>query len=90
MRFMAIITVNNPEMSSADWIVHHTKMQKFTSDFVNNEVFAAVNDKQIIISGEMNEADKAKMDEHVKRPESVAFDTLAQVTVESFKCSPMD
>ena len=90
MRFMAIITVNNPEMSSADRIAHHTKMQKFTSDFVNKEVFAAVNDKQIIISGEVNEADQAKMDEHVKRPESVAFDTLAQVTVESFKCSPMD
>ena len=90
MRFMAIITVNNPEMSSADWIAHHTKMQKFTSDFVNKEVFAAVNDKQIIISGEVNEADQAKMDEHVKRTESVAFDTLAQVTVESFKCSPMD
>ena len=87
---MAIITVNNPEMSSADWIAHHTKMQKFTSDFVNKEVFAAVNDKQIIISGEVNEADQAKMDDHVKRPESVAFDTLAQVTVESFKCSPMD
>ena len=89
MRFMAIVTVNNPEMSSTDWIAHHTKMQKFTSDFVNNEVFAALNDKQIIISGEMNEADQAKMDEHVKRPESVAFDTLAQVTVQSFKCSPM-
>jgi len=26
MRFMAIITVNNPSMSSADWIEHHTKM----------------------------------------------------------------
>ena len=89
MRFMAIITVNNPEMSSADWIAHHTKMQKFTSDFVNKEVFAAVNDKQIIISGEVNEADQAKMDEHVKRPESVAFDTLAQVTVEAFNCSSM-
>jgi hypothetical protein len=27
MRFMAIITVNNPSMSSADWIEHHTKMK---------------------------------------------------------------
>jgi len=90
MRFMAIITVKNPEMSSADWIAHHTKMQKFTSDFVSNEVFAAVNNRQAIISGEINEADQAKMDAHVTRPESVAFDTLAQVTVEAFKCSSMD
>jgi hypothetical protein len=35
----------------------------------------------------MNEADQAKMDVHVTRPESVAFDTLAEVTVEAFKCS---
>ena len=90
MRFMAIVTVNNPEMSSADWIAHHTKMQKFTSDFVDNEVFAAVNKRQAIISGEMNEADQAKMDAHVTRPESVAFDTLAQVTVEAFNCSSID
>ena len=27
MRFMAIITVNNPSMSSVDWIEHHTKMK---------------------------------------------------------------
>ena len=90
MRFMAIITVNNPDMSSADWLAHHTKMQKFTSDFVKNEVFAAVNDRQAIISGEMTSADQSKMDAHVARPESVAFDTLAQTTVEAFTCSAMD
>jgi hypothetical protein len=65
-------------------------MQKFTSDFVDNEVFAAVNDRQAIISGKMNEADQAKMDAHATRPESVAFDTLAQVTVEAFNFSSMD
>ena len=74
-------------MVSQDWIAYRTKMQKFTSDFVDNEVFAAVNNRQAIISGEMNEADQAKMDVHVTRPESVAFDTLAEVTVEAFKCS---
>ena len=89
MRFMAIITINNPKMSSADWLAHHIKMQKFTSHFVKNEVFAAVNNRQAIISGEINEEDKAKMDAHVARPESVAFDTLAQVTVEAFNCSSM-
>jgi hypothetical protein len=87
---MAIITVNNPEMSSADWIAHHTKMQQFTSHFVKNEVFATVNNRQAIISGEMDEADQAKLDAHVARPESVAFDTRAQVTVEAFNCSSMD
>ena len=87
---MAIITVNNTEMSSADWIAHHTKMQQFTSHFVKNEVFATVNNRQAIISGEMDEADQAKLDAHGARPESVAFDTLAQVTVEAFKCSSMD
>ena len=66
------------------------RLLKFTSDFVDNEVFAAVNNRQAIISGEMNEADQAKMDAHVTRPESVAFDTLAQVTVEAFNCSSMD
>jgi hypothetical protein len=55
---------------SQDWIAYRTKMQKFTSDFVDNEVFAAVNDRQAIIS--------------------VAFDTLAQVTVEAFNFSSMD
>ena len=75
---------------SQDWIAYRTKMQKFTSDFVDNEVFAAVNDRQAIISGKMNEADQAKMDAHATRPESVAFDTLAQVTVETFNFSSMD
>jgi hypothetical protein len=90
MRFMAIITVNNPSMSSADWVEHHKKMQNFTKEFVRNEVFAAVNDRQAIISGDMNEADQAKMDAHVARPESVEFDTRAQVTVEAFICNPME
>ena len=77
-------------MVSQDWIAYRTKMQKFTSDFVDNEVFAAVNDRQAIISGKMNEADQAKMDAHATRPESVAFDTLAQVMVEAFHFSSMD
>ena len=77
-------------MVSQDWIAYRTKMQKFTSDFVDNEVFAAVNDRQAIKSGKMNEADQAKMDAHATRPESVAFDTLAQVTVEAFNFSSMD
>ena len=77
-------------MVSQDWIAYRTKMQKFTSDFVDNEVFAAVNDRQAIISGKMNEEDQAKMDAHATRPESVAFDTLAQVTVEAFNFSSMD
>ena len=75
---------------SQDWIAYRTKMQKFTSDFVDNEVFAAVNNRQAIISGKMNEADQSKMDAHATRPESVAFDTLAQVTVEAFIFSSMD
>jgi hypothetical protein len=75
---------------SQDWIAYRTKMQKFTSDFVDNEVFAAVNDRRAIISGKMNEADQAKMDAHATRPESVSFDTLAQVTVEAFNFSSMD
>ena len=70
-------------MISQDWIAHRTKMQKFTNDFVDNKVFAAVNNRQAIISGEMNEADQAKMDAHATLAESVAFDTLAQVTVEA-------
>ena len=77
-------------MVSQDWIAYRTKMQKFTSDFVDNEVFAAVNYRQAIISGKMNEADQAKMDAHATRPESVAFNTLAQVTVEAFNFSSMD
>ena len=77
-------------MVSQDWIAYRTKMQKFTSDFVDNEVFAAVNDRRAIISGKMNEADQSKMDAHATRPESVAFDTLAQVTVEAFNFSSMD
>ena len=77
-------------MVSQDWIAYRTKMQKFTSDFVDNEVFAAVNDRQAIISGKMNEADQAKMDAHATRPESVAFDTLAQARVEAFNFSSMD
>ena len=63
-------------MISQDWIAHRTKMQKFTNDFVDNKVFAAVNNRAII-SGEMNEADQAKMDAHATLAESVAFDTLA-------------
>jgi len=53
MRFMAIITVNNPSMSSVDWIEHHTKMKKYTDAFTRNEIFAALNDRQCIISAEM-------------------------------------
>ena len=90
MRFMAIITVNNPSMSSADWIEHHTKMKKYTDAFTRSELFAAVNDRQCIISAEMDEAYVSKMDEHVARPESVEFDTRAQITVEAFTCDPME
>ena len=53
-------------------------------------MFAAVNDRQCIISAEMDEADVSKMDEHVARPESVEFDTRAQITVEAFTCDPME
>ena len=52
-------------------------------------MFAAVNDRQCIISAEMDEADMSKMDEHVARPESVEFDTRAQITVEAFRCDLM-
>ena len=90
MRFMAIITVNNPSMSSADWIEHHTKMKKYTDAFTRNEMFVAVNDRQCIISAEMDEVDMSKMDEHVARPESVEIDTRAQITVEAFTCDPMN
>ena len=89
MRFMAIITVNNPSMSSVDWVEHHTKMKKYTDAFTRNEMFTAVNDRQCIISAEMDEADMSKMDEHVARPESVEFDTRAQITVEAFRCDLM-
>ena len=89
MRFMAIITVNNPSMSSVDWIEHHTKMKKHTDAFTRNEMFAAFNDRQCIISAEMDEADMSKMDEHVARLESVEFDTRAQITVKAFRCDPM-
>jgi hypothetical protein len=90
MRFMAVITVNNPSMSSADWIEHHTKMKKYTDAFTRNEMFVAVNDRQCIISAEMDEVDMSKMDEHVARPESVEIDTRAQITVEAFTCDPMN
>ena len=90
MRFMAVITVNNPSMSSADWIEHHTKMKKYTDAFTRNEMFVAVNDRQCIISAEMDEVDMRKMDEHVARPESVEIDTRAQITVEAFTCDPMN
>ena len=52
--------------------------------------FAAVNDRQCIISAEIDEADMSKMDEHVARPESVEFDTRAQISVEAFTCDPME
>ena len=90
MRFMAIITVNNPSMSSADWIEHHTKMKKYTDAFTSNELFAAVNDRQCIISAEIDEADMSKMDENVARPESVEFETRAQISVEALTCDPME
>ena len=77
---MAIITVNNPSMSSVDWIEHHTKMKKYTDAFTPNEMFAAVNDRQCIISAEMDEADMIKMDEHVAHPKSVEFDTHTHLT----------
>ena len=73
MRFMAIITVNNPSMSSADWIEHHTKMKKYTDAFTRSELFAAVNDRQCIISAEMDEADVSKMDEHVAVPKVLSL-----------------
>ena len=49
---------NNPSMSSADWIEHHTKMKKYTDAFTRNEMFAAVNDRQCIISAEIDEAEQ--------------------------------
>jgi len=56
-------------------------MKKYTDAFTCNEMIAAANDRQCIISAEMDEADKSKMDEHVARPENVMFDTRAQITV---------
>ena len=90
MRFMAIITVNNPSITSVDQIEHHTRLKKYTDAFTRNEMFAAANDRQCIISAEIDEADMSKMDEHVARPESVEFDTRAQISVEAFTCDPME
>lgn len=90
MRMMGIITVNNSDMTANDWIEHHRGMQKFTAAFTKGEQFAALNDQQAIITFEIDEADLPQMEEHVRRPESIAFDTKAQITVQSFICELLD
>lgn len=89
MRFMAIITVNNPDMTSADWIAHEAVMhEKYTHAFTQSKQVAALSDRQAIIPLEMDEADMPKMDAHVAGEESVAFDTRAEISVELFRCHP--
>ena len=51
MRYMAIITVNNPDMTSADWIAHEAVMhEKYTHAFTQSKQVAALNDRQAIIT----------------------------------------
>lgn len=89
MRYMALITVNNPDMTSADWIAHEAEMhEKYTHAFTRAKQVATLNDRQAIITLEMTEADMPKMDAHVAGKESVAFDTRAAINVELFSCHP--
>lgn len=89
MRFMAIITVKNPDMTSADWIAHEAVMhEKYTHAFTQSKQVAALNDRQAIITLEMDEADLPKMEAHIAGEESVAFDTRAEISVELFRCHP--
>lgn len=90
MRVMAIITVNNPEMTSADWIAHEDLMyQKYTGAFTRNRHVAVLNERQAIYTAEIDEADLPKMDAHIASEESLAFDTRADISAVPFRCEPM-
>ena len=52
MRFMAIITVNNPSMSSVDWIEHHTKMKKYTDAFTSLMVHECIDHTPVVAAAQ--------------------------------------